>query len=149
MEVANFLAWFVVIVAIVGFGLGSMFWAYVGPGSKAILFDTPVEIPSSLPPANEQLANSFKEGYDAFQARKYSQAVDKFSQAIQIAPTFAQAYHNRGLAQANLRQDNKAVADLLRGADLYAQQGNQEGINALKHNLEALKARAKEARANT
>lgn len=147
MEITNFLTWSIVIAAIAAFGLGSMIWAYVGPGSRAIIFENPISTPPSLPPSDEaaKLADFFRQGHDAYQAGKHRQAIDKFSQAIQLAPTFAQAYHNRGLAWANLRQDDNAVANLVRAGEIYAQQGNEEGITIVKENLLALKAR-KQAR---
>jgi hypothetical protein len=53
----------------------------------------------------------------------------------------AVAYHNRGLAFANLRQDDESVANLLQAAELYLQEGNQPAIAIVKKNLELLKAR--------
>ncbi|MGK7873033.1 MAG: tetratricopeptide repeat protein [Xenococcaceae cyanobacterium] len=143
MDIANFLTWFIVIAAVMGIGLGAMIWAYIGSGSTSLLFPNPVPAPPSFPPSNvpSELADYFQQGCDAYQAGNYRQAIDKFSQAIQLVSTFAEAYHNRGLAFANLRQDDDAVSNLVSAGEFYAQRGNQEGIAIVKQNLEALKAR--------
>jgi tetratricopeptide (TPR) repeat protein/uncharacterized RDD family membrane protein YckC len=49
-----------------------------------------------------------QQGIDAFLQQNYDAAIDYHSQAIDISPRFAWAYHNRGLAYA-LKQDFKAA----------------------------------------
>ena len=143
METTHFLAWFTSIAAIAGFGIGTMIWAYKGSGSTAVLFPKAIAAPS-FPSDAASLSDLFKQGYDAYTRGKYRQAIEKFNEAIGLAP-IAQAYHNRGLAFANLRQDDDAAINLVRAGEIYAQQENEAGIATVKQNLLALKAR-KQAR---
>lgn len=145
MELVNFFTWFIFIAVIVGLGFGIMSNAYIGSGSVFILFKEPVKAPASLPSSDEgnKVASDFQQGYDAYLSGNYRQAVDKFNAAIQQVSTLAEAYHNRGLALANLRQDADAARDIAQAGELYLQQGNLEAIATIKANLEALKARKK------
>ena len=144
MEITHFLTWFTIIAAIAGFGVGNMIWAYKGSGSTAVLFPKAIAAPSFSSDAASE-ADLFKQGYDAYTYGKYRQAIEKLNQAIQLAPSLAQAYHNRGLAFANLRQDDDAAINLMRASEIYAQQEDEAGIATVKQNLLALKAR-KQAR---
>lgn len=120
-------------------GLGAMIWAYKGAGSVAVLFKEPLN-PSPIPTdAGGEVAELFQQGIEAYQSGAYRRAVDHFSAAIQKDDTFAEAYHNRGLALANLRQDAEAVRNLMKAGDLYLEQGNQDAIVLLKQHLEVMK----------
>ncbi|MGF1492636.1 MAG: trypsin-like peptidase domain-containing protein [Microcoleaceae cyanobacterium] len=48
-----------------------------------------------------------------------------YTEAIRINPGYADAYYNRGLAYANLKQFEKAIADLEAAAELYRQLGRE------------------------
>ncbi|MGF1479200.1 MAG: hypothetical protein ACFB4I_06880 [Cyanophyceae cyanobacterium] len=139
METTNFLAWLTCVTLVGGFGLGTMIWAYKGSGSTAILFPQPVAVPPSLLPV--ELKNTFERASSAYTSGDFQAAAEEFSRVIQSAPTLAQAYHNRGLAFANLRQDNEAASNLARAGEIYAQHENSAGIEAVKQNLMTLKAR--------
>jgi tetratricopeptide (TPR) repeat protein len=143
MELTNFIAWSVIVVAALGIGLGTMAWAYVGKGSISVLFKEPIlnlpEFPATE--AGNKASVYFQQGIEAYQLGNYRKAKDKFSSALQLISTLAEAYHNRGLAVANLRSDDEAVADLIRSSELYQQQGNGNAIALVKQNLEALKQR--------
>jgi tetratricopeptide (TPR) repeat protein len=147
MEITNFLTWFLFIAGVIGIGLGVMVRAYIGSGSISILFPDPVLAPPAVLAADTEAAAQFQQGVAAFQAGKYRKAVNRFSQAIQRVSTFAEAYHNRGLAFANLRQDDDAARNLVKAGEGYLEQGNQDAFATVKQNLEALKAR-KQAREN-
>lgn len=136
MEITNFLTWFVCIGLIASIGIGTMIYAYRGQGTISVLFTQPISISSET-----EAAINFKQGCEAFQAGNYQQAINKFTEVIQNNSNIAQAYHNRGLAFANLRQDDESVANLLQAAELYLQEGNQKAIAIVKKNLELLKAR--------
>ena len=136
MEITNFLTWFVCIGLIASIGIGTMIYAYRGQGTISVLFIQPISISSEA-----GAAINFKQGCEAFQAGNYQQAINKFTEVIQNNSNIAQAYHNRGLAFANLRQDDESVANLLQAAELYLQEGNQKAIAIVKKNLELLKAR--------
>ncbi len=139
MELTNFLIWLIAIAVIIGVGLGTMVWAYLGAGSTNVLFPAPISS-SAAKAAISELAEAYQQGYHAFESGKYRQAIIYFNQAIQLNPSLAEAYHNRGLAFANLRQDNEAVANLMQAGDWYAQQGNESAIIEVKANLNQIKA---------
>lgn len=143
MEITNFIALSVIVAAVLGIGLGTMTWAYYGKGSISVLFKEPVLTSPELPATDDgkKAAVYFQQGIAAYQAGNYRKAKDKFSSAIQLISTLAEAYHNRGLAFANLRSDDEAVVNLIGASELYQQQGNKLGLDLLKQNLEALKQR--------
>jgi tetratricopeptide (TPR) repeat protein len=139
METTNFLFWLVFIAAVAGGGLAAMIWAYRGSGSVTQVFEVPIAVPPGLENANA--ASQFQQGVEAFQAGNYRQSVDCFTRVIQHLPDLAEAYHNRGLAIANLRQINEAVSNLVQAAELYLQQDQQAAAQQVKQNLELLKAK--------
>jgi len=143
MEQVNLIALCIAIAVVLGIGVGVMTWAYVGKGSISVLFKEPID---SLPQltataAGNKAAVYFQQGIDAYQSGKYRQAVEQFNQAIQLVSSLAEAYHNRGLAFANLRSDSDAVANLLKASELYQEQGKGDAIALIKQNLQALKQR--------
>ena len=146
MDTANFLIVFTAITVVAGIGVGSMVWAYVGAGSRAVLFKEPIAYVVS-DPKNEAL-QPFQQGVVAFREGRYPVAIEQFTQAIQLAPTFAEVYHDRGLAFANLRRDDDATFNLVKASELYLERGDRDSVTIVKQNLEALKAR-KQAREAT
>ncbi|MEG4228148.1 hypothetical protein QUA35_18475 [Microcoleus sp. N9_B2] len=142
MELTNFIALSVIVVAALGIGIGTMTWAYFGKGSISVLFKEPILNSPEFPDtdAGSKAAAYFQAGIEDYQSENYRQAEEKFTSAIQQVAT-AEAYHNRGLIFANLRSDGEAVADLIRASELYQQQGNGFAIDTIKQNLAALKQR--------
>lgn len=142
MELTNFIALSVIVVAALGIGIGTMTWAYFGKGSISVLFKEPILNSPEFPDtdAGSKAAVYFQAGIEAYQLGNYRKAEDKFTSAIQQVAT-AEVYHNRGLIFANLRSDGEAVADLIRASELYQQQGNIPAIDTIKQNLAALKQR--------
>lgn len=142
MEINNFIALSVIVVAALGIGVGTMTWAYFGKGSISVLFKEPIlnlpEFPAT--DSGSKAAVYFQQGIEAYQSENYRKAKDKFTSALEQVAT-AVAYHNRGLVFANLRSDGEAVADLIRASELYQQQGNESAIDTIKQNLAALKQR--------
>lgn len=143
MELTNFIALSVIVVAVLGIGLGTMTWAYFGKGSISVLFKEPILSSPEFPAtdAGSKASVYFQEGIEAYQSGNYRKAKDKFSSALQLVSTWAEAYHNRGLACANLRSDDDAVANLISASEFYQQQGNRFAIDIIKQNLVALKQR--------
>ncbi|MGK7921249.1 MAG: hypothetical protein AB4080_14695 [Trichodesmium sp.] len=144
MEIENFLTWLIFFGLITSVGIGAMIYAYRGQGSISVLFTEPISTPSFIP---QETVGNFEEGCEAFRVGNYQQAINKFTETVQNNSNIAEAYHNLGLAFANLRQDDESVANLLQAGELYIQQGNQESIGILKKNLELLKKR-KDSRKN-
>lgn len=138
MEIENFLTWLIFFGLITGIGIGTMIYAYRGQGSISVLFTQPISTSSFIPP---ETVVSFEEGCEGFRVGNYQQAINKFTEILQNNSNIAEAYHNIGLAFANLRQDDESVANLLQAGELYIQQGNQESLAILKKNLELLKKR--------
>lgn len=151
MEITNFIALSVIVAVVLGIGLGTMAWAYLGKGSISVLFKEPILSSPEFPDteAGRKASVDFQQGIEAYKSGNYRRAKDKFSSAIQLISTLAEAYHNRGLAFANLRSDDEAVANLLGASELYQQQGNGLAIETIKQNLEALKQRKLEREKQT
>lgn len=143
MEITNFIALSVIVAAVLGIGLGTMTWAYFGKGSVSVLFKEPILSSPEFPAtdAGSKASVYFQAGIEAYQSGNYRKAKDKFSSALQLVSTWAEAYHNRGLACANLRSDDDAVANLISASEFYQQQGNGFAIDLIKQNLSALKQR--------
>ncbi len=143
MEINNFIALSVIVVAALGIGVGTMTWAYFGKGSISVLFKEPIlslpEFPAT--DAGSKAAVFFQQGIEAYQSGNYRKAQDNFTSALEEISTLAEVYHNRGLVFANLRSDGEAVADLIRASELYQEQGNGSAIDTIKQNLAALKQR--------
>ncbi|USR89949.1 hypothetical protein NEA10_13935 [Phormidium yuhuli AB48] len=133
MEIQQFFGFFLLLAIALG-GMGVMVWAYVGSGSQAVLFPNPVP---SQPPG----AEAFQAGCEAFEQGHYAAAIAAFERELRSHPKSAEAYHNRGLAFANLRQDDKAVENLLKASQEYAEADRPEGLAQIQEQLEALKAR--------
>lgn len=57
----------------------------------------------------------------------FSQAIVDYSEAIRCNVTFAQAYGNRGLAYYELDNLRQALLDTQKAAELFQQQGDEEG----------------------
>ncbi|MCC3406283.1 MAG: hypothetical protein JGK17_11960 [Microcoleus sp. PH2017_10_PVI_O_A] len=142
MELTNFIALSVIVVAALGIGIGTMTWAYSGKGSISVLFKEPILNSPEFPAtdAGSKAAVDFQAGIEAYQSGNYRKAQEEFTSAIERVAT-AEAYHNRGLVFANLRSDGEAVADLIRASELYQEQGNGSAIDRIKQNLAALKQR--------
>ncbi|CBN56173.1 MULTISPECIES: tetratricopeptide repeat protein [Kamptonema] len=146
MEQINLITLCIVIAAVLGIGLGAMTWAYLGKGSISVLFQEPISSLPQLPAtdAGSKAGVYFQQGIDAYKLGNYRQAAEQFNQAIELVSTLAEAYHNRGLAFANLRSDDDAVTNLLKASELYQEQNQGEAIAIIKQNFEALKKRKME-----
>lgn len=141
METPSFWIWLIAIGLIAGIGLSAMVFAYQGKGSVAVVFAEPIAPveAQSVPTLNPEAANCFQQGCGAYRAGQYRQAVTCFSEAIQLDAQFAEAYHNRGRATANLRRFTEAIPDLVKASELYLQQGDGTRAEQIKQDLLALK----------
>lgn len=141
METTSFIVWLVFIALILIVGLGAMLRAYQGSGGFAVRFAEPIIPPDTSLDADTVL--QFQKACDAYRSSKFRRAIDQFTRLIQLQPTLAEAYHNRGLAAANLHQDDQAVSDLLQAGEQYLEQGNSAGFDRIKQDLATLKQPSK------
>jgi tetratricopeptide (TPR) repeat protein len=141
MESFSFWIWLIAVGLIAGFALSAMVSAYWGKGSVAVVFAEPIAPVEAqpIPTLNPEAAECFQQGCAAYRNGQYRQAVTYFSQAIQLDNEFAEAYHNRGRATANLRRVTEAIPDLVKASDLYLQQGDTAQAEQIKQDLLQLK----------
>ena len=72
---------------------------------------------------------------------RYPAAIDQFIAVMVAAPDCAEAFHNGGLAYANMGTDGLAVQALLKACDLYDRQSTKAGLDLVKHQLEQIAGR--------
>ena len=75
-----------------------------------------------------------------YRAKDYRGAREQFTKVIEEEQGCAEAWHNVGLAYANVGDNNKAVRSLLKASDAYDKQGTKVGLDLIKQHLEKLKA---------
>jgi len=136
---SDFLIWITVITLMLGIGVGAIAGAQISPIGQSAVFTILISIPSLV--LDEAASDSFRQGCEAYRSKQYRQAIDHFSQVIQLEPNCAEAYHNRGLTLANLGNDGAAAQDLVSAEHFYDQQGQIHGIQVIKENLNQLKPR--------
>lgn len=66
-----------------------------------------------------------REGNRLYDEKKFNQAVEAYTKAIELNPEYATSYNNRGFTYKNLKEFDKALADLNRAIDL-----NPDYVNA-------------------
>jgi tetratricopeptide (TPR) repeat protein len=66
----------------------------------------------------EEAKRHYNLGYDAFELELYEIAIDEYTTAIKLNPSYAKAYTNRGLAYHKLKRHAEATADLKEAARL-------------------------------
>jgi hypothetical protein len=133
---SELIIWLTVVLGILGFGMGSMLWAYRRPLGASVLFSEPV--PAPLLPVGDRARTQFQTGCNAFRRGRFTQAMTEFTAVMNAEPACAEAFHNYGLACANLGNDGLAVQALVKASDFYDQQGNKAGLDRVKQDLEQL-----------
>jgi tetratricopeptide (TPR) repeat protein len=66
----------------------------------------------------DELSAAMRAGLEAYQRRRYEAAILAFERALEIRPTWASAYFNRGAARLMLRRQDEAVTDFERYLEL-------------------------------
>ncbi|NJL48187.1 MAG: hypothetical protein HC929_12765 [Leptolyngbyaceae cyanobacterium SM2_5_2] len=89
-------------------------------------------------PVGERARTQLQAGCDAFRRGRFNRAVTEFMAVMTAEPACAEAFHNYGLACANLGNDGLAVQALVKASDLYDQQGTKAGLDQVKQDLEQL-----------
>jgi tetratricopeptide (TPR) repeat protein len=140
----NLWIWLGVITLVGGVGLVILLRAYTSNGSGTPQFTQPIT--SATPPITRPdeidavAQKAFAKGNAAFSSGRYRWAADQYAQALQVTPDWAEAYHNRGLAVANLRQTGDAAQDLAKAASLYLDLDNTSALDLVRQHLQELKA---------
>ena len=62
--------------------------------------------------------------YNFYKENKYENAIADFTKAVELKPSYAQAYFYRGEAYSKLKENAKAHDDLVRAAEIYQFQKN-------------------------
>ena len=81
MDTANFFIVVIAITAVASIGIGSMVWAYVGAGSRAILFKEPIF--NVISDQKNEALQQFQQGIVAFREGRYPAAIEQFTQPPQ------------------------------------------------------------------
>jgi tetratricopeptide (TPR) repeat protein len=68
----------------------------------------------------------------------YQTAIQNYNGALDINPSFALAYRNRGSAYLQLGDKQKAIEDLCRAAELFDQQGNIDNYEEVQRILKTI-----------
>ncbi|MBW4482355.1 MAG: hypothetical protein KME14_07420 [Tildeniella torsiva UHER 1998/13D] len=131
--------WLSVVLAVLGFGMGVMVWAYRRPLGNSALFPTPVMELSM--PISEGARAQFEAGCAAFAKGRYPAAIDQFTAVMVAEPSCAEAFHNGGLAYANMGTDGQAVQALLKASELYDRQSTKPRLDLVKQQLEQIASR--------
>lgn len=114
-----------------------MISAYRKPIEQVPFPDTVIDQPSIA--ISTEALNAFVGAVGTYKAGDYRGAVDQFTEVLGQEPNCAEAFHNLGLAYANIGDNDKALRSLLKAGDAYDKQGTKEGIEQIKQDLKALK----------
>ena len=138
METLNFIIWAAVVIGATSFAVGSMVSAYRKPIEQVPFPDAIIDQPSVA--VSTEALNTFVGAVGTYKASDYRGAVDQFTEVLSKEPNCAEAFHNLGLAYANIGVNDKALRSLLKAGDAYDKQGTKEGIEQIKRDLKTLKS---------
>jgi len=136
--VPNLLVWVAVVFGIAGFAMFSMLSAYRKPIEQIPFPESVVE--SSSIPLSTSAQGLYVGAIGTYKAGDYRGAIEQFTEVLSSEPNCAEAFHNLGLAYANVGDNNKAVRSFLKAGETYAQQDTKEGLAQVKQALERLKS---------
>lgn len=138
MDILNFAVWAVVVLGLGGFAIASMISAFRKPVNQTPFPSTTLKEASI--PLSGTAASAFIAAAGTYNAGDYRKAIEQLTPVVEQEPNCAEAWHNIGLAYANVGDNNKAVRSLLKASDAYDKQGTKEGIERIKQDLETLKS---------
>ncbi|MEM8505621.1 MAG: tetratricopeptide repeat protein [Cyanobacteria bacterium P01_D01_bin.1] len=136
--IPNLLVWIAVVFGIAGFAMFSMLSAYRRPIEQAPFPNLVVE--TSSIPLSALAQTLYVSAVGTYRSGDYRGAVEQFTEVLNIEPNCAEAFHNLGMAYANVGDNNKAVRSLLKAGEAYAQQDTKAGLDQVKQALEKLKS---------
>ena len=134
----NLIVWASVVLGIGGFAIGAMVNAYLKP-IAAVPFKDEVVEGLSMPLSNAA-REAFVGAVATYKAGDYRGAIEQFAEVIEAEKGCAEAWHNAGLAYANVGDNNKAVRSFLKASAAYDKQGTKAGLDRVKQNMQTLKA---------
>ncbi len=138
MEISNFVIWGIVVFGIAGFAITTMLSAFRQPVAQIPFANAVIDRPSLV--LSEAAMMGFIGAVGTYKATDYRGALEQFTKVVEQEPNCAEAWHNIGLAYANIGDNNKAVRSLLKAGDAYDKQATKAGIDRIKQDLETLKA---------
>ena len=137
METPNFLIWAIVVFGGTAYAVITMVNAYRKPISEAPFPDSVVERPSVV--IDSDAMGQYVGAVGTYRAGDYRGAIEQFTEVLNQEPNCAEAFHNLGLAYANIGDNDKALRSLLKAGDAYDKQRTKEGLDRIKEDLEVLK----------
>lgn len=132
----EFVIWAFVMLGVLTIGLVAIATTTLNPLGRKIPFPEPIT-GLSIPISGEAQV-AFQNGLAAYRVGRYGKAIEYFNDLITQERACAEAFHNRGLAHANLAKNQLALPDFLKASELYDQQGTKAGIDQIKVDLEVL-----------
>ena len=137
METPNFFIWAAVVIGATSFAVGSMVKAYRKPIGQVPFPGTIIDQPSVA--VSSDALTSFVGAVGTYKAGDYRGAIEQFTAVLNKEPNCAEAFHNLGLAYANIGDNDKALRSFLKASDAYDKQGTKVGIEQIKRDLRILK----------
>ena len=126
------------VVSLSGFAITSMVRAYQKPILDIPFPDAVIDEPSL--PLSQLAQTSFISAVSTYKAGDYRGAIDHCKTTLKQEPNCAEAFHNMGLAYANIGDNDKALRSFLKAGDAYDKQETKAVIERIKQDLEPLKA---------
>ena len=96
--------------ATVGLAVNRAKW-HSNEADKALQLRHPAPTPTRRPPPTPGASSYYNKGIDYYDDGKYQLAVNEFTTAIRLNPSFTNAYFNRGNAYYELDQYGRVVQD--------------------------------------
>jgi len=85
----------------------------------------------------------YQQGYDKGRKRSYKEAVEDFTQAININPDFAEAYIARGHARNGVGDKHGQIQDFQKAVDIYRAKGELQRADMLLQRMQQLQREIK------
>lgn len=91
----------------------------------------------------------YRWGFAEWQKNDYSTAVERYSQAISLKPTFPGAYLGRAMAKFRLQDDRGAIKDAMIAEKMFFAQANLPGVKTSQALLQKIQFASQPSESNT
>ena len=81
----------------------------------------------------------FQQGKVHLEEDNLQQAIESYTQAIEVNPDLAEAYSNRGFAYLEQENSQQAIEDLEKAATLFQEQGQKQAYREIEEMLNQLR----------